>query len=53
VDTNISIKIEINMTKPVTIEPVKIKYIYKEIKVGNARIVFIKIGEKVIYKSSH
>jgi len=53
VNTNISIKIEINTIKLVTIELVEIKYIYKEIEVGNTRIVFIEMRGKVIYRSSY
>jgi hypothetical protein len=51
VDTNIGIKIEIAITKPVIIEPVEIKYIDKEIEVGNTRIVCIEIGGKVLCRS--
>jgi hypothetical protein len=53
VDTNIGIKIEIDVTKLITIELVEIKYIDKEIEVHNVKIVFIKIREKVIYRSSY
>jgi hypothetical protein len=53
VDTNIGIEIEIDITKPIIIELVKIKYIDKKIEIDNTRIVFIKIEGKVIYRSSY
>jgi hypothetical protein len=51
VDTNIGIEMETDATEPVTIEPVEIEHIYKEIEVGNARTVFIEIEGKVIRRS--